>query len=91
MGMLVSEIAAMSTLHPEANPSLKGDKIYNDKKFMNKQIYRLLGNAPTLAASCYRHRLGRPVNTMSKARKNNLAVFNIFNVFRDIFFFANYF
>jgi len=62
MGMLVSEISAMSTLHPEANPSLKGDKIYNDPKFANKQIYRLLGNIPTLAASCYRHRLGRPIN-----------------------------
>jgi len=62
MGMLVSEVAAMSTLHPEANPSLKGDKIYSDVKFVNKQIYRLLGNVPTLAAACYRHRLGRPSN-----------------------------
>jgi citrate synthase len=62
MGMLVSSIAAMSTLHPEANPSLMGDKIYKDKKFVNKQIYRILGNTPTLAAYCYRHRVGRPFN-----------------------------
>jgi citrate synthase len=62
MGMLVSEIAAMSTIHPEANPSLKGDKIYKEPKFVNKQIYRLLGNVPTLSAYCYRHRLGRQFN-----------------------------
>jgi citrate synthase len=62
MGMLVSSIAAMSTLHPEANPALMGDKIYKDTKFVNKQIYRLLGNTPTLAAYCYRHRIGRPFN-----------------------------
>jgi citrate synthase len=62
MGMLVSGIAAMSTLHPEANPALMGDKIYKDPKFVNKQIFRILGNIPTLAASCYRHRIGRPFN-----------------------------
>ncbi len=62
MGMLVSSISALSTLHPEANPALMGDKIYKDNKFVNKQIYRLLGNTPTLAAYCYRHRIGRPFN-----------------------------
>ena len=35
MGMLVSGVAAMSTLHPEANPALMGDKIYKDPKFVN--------------------------------------------------------
>lgn len=62
MGMLVSSLAAMSTLHPEANPALMGDHIYKDKKFVNKQIFRILGNMPTLAAYCYRHRIGRPYN-----------------------------
>ncbi len=62
MGMLATEINTMSTHHPEANPALQGDKIYKDKKFVNKQIYRLLGNVPTLAAMCYRHRIGRPFN-----------------------------
>ena len=62
MGMLVSSIAAMSTLHPEANPALQGEKVYKDKKFSNKQIYRLLGNIPTISAYCYRHRIGRPFN-----------------------------
>jgi citrate synthase len=62
MGMLVSALAGESTLHPEANPALNGDKIYQDTKFVNKQIYRILGNVPTLAAYCYRHRIGRPFN-----------------------------
>ena len=62
MGMLGSSISALSTLHPEANPSLAGDKIYKDNKFMMKQVYRLIGNVPTLAAACYRHRIGRPFN-----------------------------
>jgi citrate synthase len=62
MGMLGSSISAISTIHPEANPALMGDKIYKDKKFVNKQIYRILGNTPTLAAYCYRHRIGRPFN-----------------------------
>lgn len=30
---------------------------------MNKQIYRILGTAPTIAASSYRHRIGRDYNT----------------------------
>lgn len=62
MGMLCSSISAMSTLHPEANPSLKGEKIYKDTKFLNKQIYRILGTIPTIAAYCYRHRIGKPFN-----------------------------
>lgn len=62
MGILVSTIAALSTLHPEANPALRGNDIYKDPKFMNKQIYRLLGNLPTLAANSYRHRIGREFN-----------------------------
>jgi len=28
----------------------------------NKQIHRLLGKTPTVAAACYRHRIGRPYN-----------------------------
>ncbi len=62
MGMLMAGIAAMSTLHPEANPALMGDKIYKDPKFVNKQVFRILGNVPTLAAYCYRQRIGRPFN-----------------------------
>lgn len=62
MGMLCSAISALSTLHPEANPSLQGDKIYKNVHFLNKQIYRILGTLPTIAAYCYRHRIGKPFN-----------------------------
>ncbi|KAI9349746.1 citrate synthase-like protein [Obelidium mucronatum] len=60
MGMLVSAIAAMSTFHPEASTSLHGEQIYDDPKMINKQIFRLVGKLPTLAAIAYRHRIGRP-------------------------------
>lgn len=62
MGMLISSISALSTIHPEANPALQGNNIYKDPKFMNKQIYRLMGNMPTLAANSYRHRIGKGYN-----------------------------
>ncbi|KAJ3122817.1 hypothetical protein HK100_011840 [Physocladia obscura] len=60
MGMLVSAVAAMSTFHPEASTDLHGDQIYQDHKMINKQIFRLIGKIPTLAAIAYRHRIGRP-------------------------------
>ncbi|RLT34337.1 MAG: citrate synthase, partial [Chloroflexi bacterium] len=55
MGILVSAIAAMSTLHPEA-------KQVHDSEVRLKQIYRILGKLPTVAAFAYRHRIGRPYN-----------------------------
>mmetsp|Transcript_62878 Transcript_62878/g.73164 ORF Transcript_62878/g.73164 Transcript_62878/m.73164 type:complete len:480 (-) Transcript_62878:173-1612(-) len=66
MGILVSTLATVSTLHPEANPALAGEKVYNDKKVRNKQIHRLLGTVPTLAANAYRHRIGRNYNKPQK-------------------------
>jgi len=67
MGMLISTITAMSTFHPEANPALVGQNVYNDDKVRNKQIHRILGTMPTIAAYAYRHRIGRPyVNPSSK-------------------------
>ncbi|KAJ1923715.1 hypothetical protein IWQ60_005691 [Tieghemiomyces parasiticus] len=63
MGMFISGISALSTFHPEANPALNGQDMYvNDARMRNKQIFRLLGKAPTLAAFAYRHRIGRPNN-----------------------------
>ncbi len=55
MGILVSAIAAMSTLHPEA-------KQVHDPAVRMKQIYRIMGKLPTVAAFAYRHRIGRPYN-----------------------------
>lgn len=60
MGMIISAIAAMSTLHPEANPALAGQDIYNDVNLRNKQIHRIIGSVTTISAYAYRHRIGRP-------------------------------
>ena len=62
MGIICSTVAAFSTLHPEQNPSLVGETIYKDKSIRNKQIYRLLGGVPTIAANAFRHRIGREYN-----------------------------
>ena len=55
MSMLISTMAASRTFHPES-------KSYRDPKIMKKQIWRILGKLPTMAAFAYRHRIGRPVN-----------------------------
>lgn len=36
--------------------------LYKDKQLLNKQIFRILGKMPTVAACAYRHRIGRPYN-----------------------------
>ena len=66
MGILCSTIAGLSTLHPEQNPSLVGEAVYKNKKIRNKQIYKILGNMPTIAANSYRHRIGRDFNLPSE-------------------------
>jgi len=55
MGMLISSIAALSTFHAEAGNCL-------DDTIRQKQIWRILGKLPTMAAFAYRHRIGRPFN-----------------------------
>ncbi len=60
MGMVISTVSAMSTFHPEANPALAGQDVYKDVAVRNKNIYRMLGTIPTIAAYAYRHRIGRP-------------------------------
>lgn len=63
MGMLISSIAACGTFYSEANPALAGLDIYNKNKDLRfRQIYRILGKVPTIAAQSYRHRIGRPYN-----------------------------
>ncbi len=53
MGMLVSTIGALSTFYPDSR------NIHNAES-RKLQIYRLIGKIPTIAAYCYRHRLGLP-------------------------------
>jgi citrate synthase len=69
-------ISSLSTLYPEANPSLAGTSLYTQGPttagtdssshsvscIRNKQIWRLLGKIPTIVAAAYRHRLGREFN-----------------------------
>ena len=62
MGMMSTLIAALSSFYPEANPAYSGANVYKDHKFRNVHIYRILGCAPAIAAACYRHKTGKPVN-----------------------------
>ncbi len=53
MGMLVATIGALSTFYPEA-------KEIHDPANRRRQIVRLIGKIPTLAAFAYRHSVGMP-------------------------------
>jgi citrate synthase len=53
MGMLVSTVAALSTVYPEAKQVL-------DPESRKLQIMRLIGKMPTIAAYTYRHTHGFP-------------------------------
>jgi citrate synthase len=53
MGMLVSTVAALSTVYPEA-------RNVHDPENRKLQIMRLIGKMPTIAAYTYRHSLGFP-------------------------------
>ena len=53
MGMLISTVAALSTVYPEARNVL-------DPENRRLQIVRLIGKMPTIAAYAYRHSLGFP-------------------------------
>ena len=53
MGILMSTVAALSTFYPEA-------RNIHDPEIRKRQIARLIGKMPTLAAYAYRHSLGLP-------------------------------
>jgi citrate synthase len=55
MSMLSSALSIMSTLHNDA-------KHVDDPASRHKQVLRILGKLPTVAAFIYRHRIGRPYN-----------------------------
>lgn len=59
MGVLLTGLAALSTCHPEQNPALAGQGIYKSKEVQDKQIVRLVGKIPTLAAFAYHRASGR--------------------------------
>ncbi len=64
MGMLISSLGALSTFYTDA-------KHIEDPSSRRRQILRLLGKMPTLAAFAYRHSIGRqyiyPDNELSYA------------------------
>jgi citrate synthase len=64
MGMMVSTLAALSTFYPEA-------KQVGDAELRQRQIHRLIGKIPTIAAFAYRHSIGMayiyPNNDLSYA------------------------
>ncbi|KAH7930202.1 hypothetical protein BV22DRAFT_1055505 [Leucogyrophana mollusca] len=67
MAILTSAFAYLGSYYREANPSLEGQNLYTRGakgdpaalQNMDKQIYRLIGKATTLAAMAYRVRQGR--------------------------------
>ncbi|XP_043701365.1 citrate synthase, glyoxysomal [Telopea speciosissima] len=60
MGVLVSAMSALSVFHPDANPALRGQDLYQSKQVRDKQIARILGKVPTIAAAAYLRLAGRP-------------------------------
>lgn len=60
MGVLVCAMSALSVFHPDANPALRGQDLYKSKPVRDKQIVRILGKAPTIAAAAYLRMAGRP-------------------------------
>ena len=59
MGTMLAGMAALSTCHPEQNPALAGQNIYKSKEVQDKQIVRIIGKMPTLAALAYHRSTGR--------------------------------
>lgn len=46
MGIVLTALNALSTVHPEQNPALAGQNIYKSKEIQDKQIVRLIGASP---------------------------------------------
>lgn len=59
MAMIGAAFAALGAFFPDQNPSLVGQDIYKDARVRNKQVLRVLGAGPALAAMGYRHRIGK--------------------------------
>lgn len=59
MGIVLTALNALSTVHPEQNPALAGQNIYQSKEIQDKQIVRLIG-APLLLSCAALPPFGRP-------------------------------
>eukprot|EP00884_Botryococcus_braunii_P005517 jgi/Botrbrau1/14967/Bobra.0018s0069.1 len=59
MGIVLTAINALSTCHAEQNPALAGQNVYDSKEIQDKQIVRLIGKMPAIAALAYHRASGR--------------------------------
>lgn len=90
LGILVSSVAALGTFYPDANPALQGaDCMLKNKNLRDKQVYRILGKMPTIAACAYRHRIGRPYNS-PQAQRGNSEVGSVLYITALLFFVWSY-
>jgi len=55
VSMMISAISSLSTFHNDS-------KDVDNEDVRNRQVLRILGKLPTIAAFTYRHRIGRPYN-----------------------------
>ena len=55
VSMMISAISSLATFHTD------GANV-DDEPSRNRQVLRILGKLPTIAAFAYRHRIGRPYN-----------------------------
>jgi citrate synthase len=53
MSIVMAAVVALGALHPDQNPALAGQSIYNSKVVQDAQITRLLGKVPAIAAYAY--------------------------------------
>ena len=62
MGVLLTGINALSLQHPEANPAISGQNVYNGRdknEVRDKQIVRIIGKMSAIAALAYHRATGR--------------------------------
>ncbi len=80
MGILMAEISALSTCHPEQNPALAGQNIYQNKEIVDKQICRLIGEFSVLNLECVAGTTEPPLhnaalaNTLTAAELTTLTI-----------------
>ncbi|MCE3050768.1 Citrate synthase 2, peroxisomal [Datura stramonium] len=58
--MFLLVLQVLFIFYPDSNPALWGQDIYNSKQVRDKQIVRILGKAPAIAAAAYLRMAGRP-------------------------------
>ena len=59
MGTVLVALSALSCCHPEQNPAVAGQSVYNSREAQDKQIVRLVGKMPAIAALAYHRASGR--------------------------------